>query len=277
MQSTTILRFTNSQILHSSLLHALKRIFISDIHIIRRPLPNMSTAAVKRKADDSPTDASKKPKSNASITSFFGQPKPVSHNTTTNPKTTDSTTTNLPTGIQGEQAVAGTSVGGAVAAAATNAPATSLPALTKADKFNKEEWIAKLSDEQRELLKLEIETLHESWLPYLADEIKRPEFLALKRFLKKEGNEGKRVFPPLGDVYSWYVLSSASTRETQMTYIAFMCVTIEETLTGCSTGHATRLFPLSAPSFSARILTTVPTKPTAFASPSGPQLQRPHH
>lgn len=70
-------------------------------------------------------------------------------------------------------------------------------------KFDKEKWVAKLSDEQKELLKLEIDTLHESWLAHLKDDITTEKFLNLKRFLKKEKAAGKQIFPPLEDVYSW--------------------------------------------------------------------------
>lgn len=73
-------------------------------------------------------------------------------------------------------------------------------------KFDKEAWVAKLTDEQKELLKLEIDTLHESWLAQLKDDIVTKEFLDLKRFLKQEMSSGKKVFPPMADVYSWYVL-----------------------------------------------------------------------
>lgn len=70
-------------------------------------------------------------------------------------------------------------------------------------KFDKEKWVEKLTDEQKDLLKLEIETLHESWLAHLKDEVLTKEFLALKGFLKKEKEDGKTVFPPMEDVYSW--------------------------------------------------------------------------
>jgi hypothetical protein len=127
------------------------------------------SSSLKRKAADSLTP-SKKAKPNGDITSFFGAPKPVP---------------------------------------AAQSPNAAQPAFLSKAPFNKDEWLAKLSDEQKELLKLEIETLHDSWLPYLADEIKSKEFLELKRFLKKEGEQGKKVFPPLEDVYSWYVLHVA--------------------------------------------------------------------
>ena len=71
-------------------------------------------------------------------------------------------------------------------------------------KFDKEEWLSSLSDEHKDLLKLEIDTLHESWLAYLKDEIVSKDFLELKRFLKKEIETGKTVYPPMEDVYSWY-------------------------------------------------------------------------
>ncbi|EME40312.1 hypothetical protein DOTSEDRAFT_179354 [Dothistroma septosporum NZE10] len=126
--------------------------------------------SLKRKAVNVATEAVKKPKANGSITSFFGQPK-------TNP-TTSSTNPSQPT-------------------SSPTAPET-VPT-----KFDKEAWIAKLPDDQKQLLKLEIETLHESWLAVLKDEVTSPEFLNLKRFLKKEVETGKKVFPPSEDVYSW--------------------------------------------------------------------------
>ena len=76
-----------------------------------------------------------------------------------------------------------------------------------AAKFDRDAWVSKLTDEQKELLQLELDTLHESWLPHLKDVLVNPQFLELKRFLKKELSSGKTVFPPMKDVYSWYVLS----------------------------------------------------------------------
>lgn len=75
---------------------------------------------------------------------------------------------------------------------------------TPASRFNKEKWVASLTPEQRELLKLEIETLDESWLAQLKDEVVTPEFLSLKRFLKKERESGATIFPPENEIYSWY-------------------------------------------------------------------------
>ena len=72
-------------------------------------------------------------------------------------------------------------------------------------KFNKEKWVATLTAEQKELLKLEIDTIHDSWLGLLKDDITTKEFLDLKRFLKRETAAGKKWFPPAEDVYSWYV------------------------------------------------------------------------
>jgi uracil-DNA glycosylase len=77
---------------------------------------------------------------------------------------------------------------------------------SKAEKdFSKDEWVASLNAEQKELLKLEIDTLHDSWLPHLKDVLVSDQFLNLKRFLKKELETGKTVYPPMQDVYSWYV------------------------------------------------------------------------
>lgn len=69
--------------------------------------------------------------------------------------------------------------------------------------FNKDKWVASLTPEQKELLQLEIDTLHESWLAHLKDEVVTPEFLSLKRFLKKERESTIKIFPPEEDVYSW--------------------------------------------------------------------------
>ncbi|KAL1846066.1 uracil DNA glycosylase [Paecilomyces lecythidis] len=70
-------------------------------------------------------------------------------------------------------------------------------------KFNKDKWIESLTPEQKELLQLEIDTLDVSWLAHLKDELVTPEFLNLKRFLKKEKDAGVTVFPPEKDIYSW--------------------------------------------------------------------------
>ena len=118
----------------------------------------------------SATDA-KKPKKNADLTSFFGAPKV-------------------------------TTAGGAKPATDSNgsAIAVSEPPVVK---FDKEKWVAGLSDEQRKLLKLEIDTLDSSWLAVLKEEVVTPGFLELKRFLQKEIDSKQKIFPPLEDVYSW--------------------------------------------------------------------------
>lgn len=81
-----------------------------------------------------------------------------------------------------------------------NSPAKS----ASATKFDRHAWVSKLTEEQKDLLQLELDTLHESWLPHLKDVLVTPQFLELKRFLKKELSSGKTVFPPMKDVYSWY-------------------------------------------------------------------------
>ncbi|OAK99804.1 uracil-DNA glycosylase [Phaeosphaeriaceae sp. SRC1lsM3a] len=72
-----------------------------------------------------------------------------------------------------------------------------------AAKFDKDAWVAKLTEEQKDLLQLELETLHDSWLPHLKDVLLTPQFLNLKKFLKQELKSGKTVYPPMKDVYSW--------------------------------------------------------------------------
>lgn len=126
----------------------------------------MVSPALKRKADISASSpAESKKPKGGSITSFFGAPKPKPGNT-------------------------------------QSGNASSPPRPTS---FNKEKWVASLKPEQKELLQLEIDTLDESWLAHLKDEIVTPEFLNLKRFLKKEKDAKAKVFPPEEDVYSWYL------------------------------------------------------------------------
>lgn len=128
-------------------------------------------ATLKRKANPTSTaNDPKKPKKDATLTSFFGQPKIVSSSTVSSSDPTSSADPET----QG---------------AAPN--------------FDKEKWVATLTAEQKDLLKLEIDTLDPTWLAHLKDDIVKPSFLDLKRFLKKEIDAGKTVFPPLEEVYSW--------------------------------------------------------------------------
>ncbi|KAK6820505.1 uracil-DNA glycosylase-like protein [Apiospora arundinis] len=124
----------------------------------------MST--LKRKAAAA-NEANKKSRPNASITSFFGAPKPT----------------------------ASSSANGA----SSSAPAAPEPAV----KFDKAKWVASLTPEQKKLLQLEIDTLDVSWLAHLKDDITSKEFLELKQFLDREKTQGKKVFPPAEDIYSW--------------------------------------------------------------------------
>lgn len=71
-------------------------------------------------------------------------------------------------------------------------------------KFDKKKWVAKLSDEHKSLLRLEIDTMHDSWLGALKEDLTTPDFLSLKRFLQSEKEKGKTIYPPEQDIYSWY-------------------------------------------------------------------------
>jgi uracil-DNA glycosylase len=129
--------------------------------------------SLKRKdpPPSSPADL-KKPKKNADLTSFFGAPKVVPS-------------------------------GGGKPVSLTSGAATVED--LQPVKFDKEKWVSSLKEEQRQLLKLEIDTLDSSWLAVLKDEIVTPGFLDLKRFLQKEIDAKQKIYPPLEDVYSWYV------------------------------------------------------------------------
>jgi len=125
-------------------------------------------ATLKRKAEvTGAANDSKKPKKDSSLTSFFGPPKVVHSSTKTG-------TSSTPPEAQGA-----------------------------APKFDKDKWAAGLTEEQRKLLKLEIDTLDPTWLSHLKEEIVKPSFLDLKRFLTRELDAGKTIFPPMEDVYSW--------------------------------------------------------------------------
>ncbi|KAI1182131.1 uracil-DNA glycosylase [Nemania serpens] len=120
-------------------------------------------SSLKRKVGAGAVDVNKKAKTNGSITSFFGPPK----TTPSAPGSTSSTAGN------------------------------------PASRFNKAAWVATLTAEQKKHLSLEINTLDPSWLALLKEEIVKPEFIALKKFIEAEVRGGETVFPPSEDVYSW--------------------------------------------------------------------------
>ena len=159
---------------------------------------------VKRKAAEAATSTAKKPKVNASITSFFSSPagpaKPAA-------SASDAISSSPATAVEDSSqksngsptTVTTASIFGEKNAAPSAASAAPLP------KFDKQKWVDKLTPEQKDLLKLEIQTLDETWLAQLKDDITSKDFLSLKRFLREEQQAGKKVFPPNGDIYSWSV------------------------------------------------------------------------
>ncbi len=162
---------------------------------------------LKRKAADIATSTAKKPKANASITSFFSSPAGPAKPETAEASTVSSKTSSSPANAVDEGSHKST-------APIFNAPSAgaSSTAGAPAPKFDKEKWIEKLTPEQKDLLALEIQSLDESWLAQLKDEVVSRDFLELKRFLKSEHEAGKKIFPPAADVYSWYVSDSCGRR-----------------------------------------------------------------
>ncbi|KAL9125897.1 MAG: hypothetical protein Q9217_004970 [Psora testacea] len=161
------------------------------------------TTPIKRKAADIATNTAKKPNTNASITSFFSSPSAAAKPTGAAVVSTNSSApSSSPTATKDNTLPKSTSTMAPILSASTTAGPQTTPA-TAAPKFDKAKWVEKLTQEQKDLLALEIETLHESWLAQLKDEILSKEFLALKRFLKSEHDAGKKIFPPAPDVYSW--------------------------------------------------------------------------
>ncbi|KAG2180816.1 hypothetical protein INT43_008395 [Umbelopsis isabellina] len=76
--------------------------------------------------------------------------------------------------------------GKAIASLAVATPVT----ISKPD-FEKD-----LTEEEKELLKLEMDTLHPEWLRILKPELTKPSFKKLKKFLLAEKKDGKKIFPP---------------------------------------------------------------------------------
>lgn len=90
----------------------------------------------------------------------------------------------------------------------TPAAESSSASATTAKKFDKQKWITSLSGDHKELLKLEIDTMEESWLGALKEMLVSQKFLDLKRFLRDEwaaerNGKGPKIFPKMEDVYSW--------------------------------------------------------------------------
>ncbi|EMG46010.1 ung1 Uracil-DNA glycosylase [Candida maltosa Xu316] len=83
----------------------------------------------------------------------------------------------------------------------TDKTSTDYDDFCKENNFNKTEWIESLTPEQRNLLQLEIDNLHITWLAYLHKELTKPYFLKLKNFLKSQSS--KTIFPPSDKIYSW--------------------------------------------------------------------------
>ena len=185
------------------------------------------SASLKRKAADAASSSTKKPKANATITSFFSSPSSASTKTgaaapsdNAAPSSSPTTAKEGDTSTQSSQAAATTkptTKTTSVTAPIFNTGSTSTAPEPPAKKFDKAQWVEKLTPEQKDLLALEIESLDESWLAQLKDEVLSKDFLELKRFLKREHESGAKIFPPAPDVYSWYVelhLSPLSREET---------------------------------------------------------------
>lgn len=99
---------------------------------------------------------------------------------------------------------------GASSSSADNAKSTGLQATKSLNSipFSPSDFLASLSENERRLLTLEIESMGKSWLKVLKDEIRKPYFLKLKEFLWEEGVRGpetpcNKVYPAPKNIYSW--------------------------------------------------------------------------
>lgn len=154
----------------------------------------MSSPALKRKAGEIATAtaetitaaaSSKKPKVNASITSFFAA--------------SQSSTTKVTTAGTGNETDTANDSPTTAPTSNTVTSSGSVPTST----FDRAKWAAQLSPEVRDLLALEIAHLEDGWLAALKEEIVSEGFLGLKRFLRSEKQAGKTVYPPEDEIYSW--------------------------------------------------------------------------
>ena len=169
---------------------------------------------LKRKAGDIATSTAKKPKANATITSFFSSPSSAAKPAAAPASTASSNVPSSPGTVIDDASPKRTESTAATTAASiftsTAAASSSAEPAAPVPKFDKAKWVEKLTPEQKDLLALEIASLDESWLSQLKDEVVTKDFLDLKRFLKKEHESGKKIFPPAADVYSWYVIAILS-------------------------------------------------------------------
>ncbi|KAH0833258.1 uracil-DNA glycosylase-like protein [Lanmaoa asiatica] len=74
--------------------------------------------------------------------------------------------------------------------------------------FSLSEFKESIPENQRHLLSLECDCMGKSWLKVLKDEIKKPYFISLKKFLWEEGVrdddvKGLKVYPTPRNIYSW--------------------------------------------------------------------------
>ncbi|KAG0271803.1 hypothetical protein BGZ95_000331 [Linnemannia exigua] len=92
-----------------------------------------------------------------------------------------------------------TAVDGDKASSDTTAATTVVAPFVRA----KPDILKGLSDEKRELLRLEQDTIDATWLRALQSEFTKPYFIELKKFLKQEEANKQQIFPPKDDIYSW--------------------------------------------------------------------------
>ncbi|KAK1923015.1 putative uracil DNA N-glycosylase [Papiliotrema laurentii] len=105
-----------------------------------------------------------------------------------------------------KKAKTGPALSGKVADVFLKSQGSSSISLPKAK--SREELAAALSGMEAgdaELLRMEVDTMGEDWLLALQDELTKPYFLSLKRFVTAE-QKTKKVFPPAKDVYQWSTL-----------------------------------------------------------------------
>lgn len=79
---------------------------------------------------------------------------------------------------------------------------TSIPS-DDTDIKNESDFVNKLTNTQKDMLQLEIDTMDPSWFNHVSEELTKPYFLAIKAFLRSEATKKATIFPPEKDIYSW--------------------------------------------------------------------------
>ncbi|KIL64249.1 hypothetical protein M378DRAFT_163494 [Amanita muscaria Koide BX008] len=157
---------------------------------------------------EQPTDASNGPKPNVRVTATNASKRTFFNTTTTEVKSVkrQRTLVDMLSGSQEkkitESEPSAKKVKMSIQGTASLTKLHSIP-------FSVSEYQESLAEEEKRLLQLECDTMEESWLGALKDEIKKSYFLSLKRLLWDEGvhwpevPKNLKIYPAPHNIYAW--------------------------------------------------------------------------